>query len=247
MLFRSGTGYTGQQTVTVTHSTATANGTLSFAGTLSCQSSVSGTMQAFNPCSSIASGTTGTLSDSRDSQSYTVAKIGSTWWMTKNLAVGCNGNNRRIINMDSTNSHVVAGWSTSSAGDLAQDTSGNLNIAYMQCNTTYGAWYNYGAATAGTISGSSNSTNATSDICPSGWRLPTWDEQQAIISYTTAFSPVTGGYYVEGRLGSTGRGYWWSSAAFDDLNRYYLSYNGSGLFTGSYYRYFGIYVRCVRA
>ncbi|MBO7657683.1 DUF1566 domain-containing protein, partial [Candidatus Saccharibacteria bacterium] len=195
-----------------------------------------------------------TFTDSRDSQQYTAAKLGDgRVWMTRNLAIGCNGSgssygsSRKNASLSSSDSNVSSSYTinTSNVSNLTTDTLGNLTKAYMQCNPTYGAWYNYMAATAGTISGNSNTTEATSDICPSGWRLPTYAEQQAITSYTTAFSPVTGGVYIKGSLGGTGNGYWWSSTASNDDNRYFLNYYGSSLNTNSGNRYRGFYVRCV--
>ena len=215
--------------------------------------SISGTMQTMDDSYKLyANGSTGTVTDNRDNQTYTVAKINDQLWMTKNLAIGCNGSGtsygsgRTSRSLTSSNSNVSSTWSTSSASDLTNDTSGSWTAAYMQCSATYGAWYNYMAATAGTISGSSNSTEASSSICPSGWRLPTYAEQQAITSYRSAFSPVTGGFYHAGGL-ATGVGLWWSSTAYSGVDRYALYYNGSSLGTGNDYRDFGLYVRCVRA
>ncbi|MBO7657182.1 DUF1566 domain-containing protein, partial [Candidatus Saccharibacteria bacterium] len=198
--------------------------------------------------SAMATNTQYTFIDSRDNQSYTAAKLGDgKVWMTKNLAIGCNGDNRRDVSLSSANSNVSSYTiNTTNVGNLTADTSGSYTQAYMQCNVTYGAWYNYMAATAGTISGNSNSTNATSDICPKGWRLPTHAEQQAITSYRSAFSPVTGGFYYEGSLKFTGVGYWWSSTADNVRSRYILRYDGSSLYTVSYDRGSGLYVRCVK-
>ena len=202
-----------------------------------------------------AIGTTATLKDSRDNQTYTVAKLpDGKVWMTRNLAIGCAGSgssyssSRKDASLSSSNSNVSSYTiNTTNVGDLTADTSGSYTQAYMQCDATYGAWYSYMAATAGTISGDSNTTEATSDICPKGWRLPTRAEQQAITSYTTAFSPVTGGRYRKGSLEGTGYGYWWSSTAFDGSYRYILSYGGSSLDTNGRTRDYGFYVRCVRA
>ena len=177
---------------------------------------ISGTMQAFTGTATYCS-TSGTLSDSRDNQNYTVAKINNQWWMTRNLAIGCNGSGSTYgssvssKSLTSSNSNVSSTWSTPTAllstSANSSSTSGYTTAA-MQCNSTYGAWYNYMAATAGTISGSSNSTEASYSICPSGWRLPTNAEFSAITSSASAFSPVTGGYYNLGSLQNTSLGYW---------------------------------------
>ena len=157
--------------------------------------------------------------------------------------------------IDSTNTNI----NTSKTISWSDLTSGNTYDAaryHNSGNTTKGYWYNYAGASAMTITGSSNSTEATYDICPSGWRLPTYAETQTIgtydNTYVSAFSPVTGGYYYSGSIGDTGTGYWWSSAAVSTVNRYYLEHGGSSLSaTGSYYGYgsrqYGFYIRCIRA
>ncbi|MBQ3441588.1 hypothetical protein IJG27_04780, partial [Candidatus Saccharibacteria bacterium] len=110
-----------------------------------------------------------------------------------------------------------------------------------------GAWYNYVAATAGTITGDNNTTEASSSICPSGWKLPNHADISDAASNWDAFRPVTGGYYNGGTLDYTGYGYWWSTSAIGGTNRWYLAYNGSYLYTLYGSRYNGFYVRCVKA
>ena len=203
-----------------------------------------------------ADGTTATLTDKRDEKTYTVAKINGALWMTQNLAVGCNGSGSTYgssvssKSLTSSDSNVSTTWSTPtallSASANSSSTSGYTTAA-MQCSSTYGAWYNYAAATAGTITGSSNSTAATYDICPAGWRLPTRSEFSGITSYSDAFSPVTGGYYYYGSLDGTGYGTWWSATANATTSRYRLFWNGSSLNTDGNSRYLGHYVRCVRS
>ena len=134
-------------------------------------------------------------------------------------------------------------------------------------DTTKGVWYNYYAATAGTVSGSSNSTVASQDICPKNWHLPSGPNTTAntdinkLVGNTTsgwqnpttgltAFSAVAGGRYVDGSLDNTGRGYWWSATAYGTTYRYSLLYDSSDVqFRGDSYgrRFFGYFVRCVRS
>ena len=215
-------------------------------------------MQDFTKAEATAmsEGDTRTLRDLRDDQEYSVAKIGDTVWMTRNLAIGCDGSGssygsgRTTRSLTSSDSNVSDTWSTSSAEAINSSntsvTSGYTTAA-MQCNSTYGAWYNYKAATAGTITGNPNSTNATKDICPSGWRLPTNSEQSGITSSASAFSPVTGGRYDNGSLGSEGYGFWWSATSYGGTGRYALYYDGSSLRTSGLSRYYGFYVRCIKS
>ena len=115
-------------------------------------------------------------------------------------------------------------------------------------------WYNYSAATAGTINTKgANSTAASYDICPKNWHLPANGSSSgqigSVTSYSSAFSPVYGGIYGNGSLQyASTRGYWWSAtASSSSSNRYSLGYYSGSLSTSySVDRYRGVYVRCVR-
>ena len=235
----------------------------------SCIKTITGTMQTYNtPLTQLCDDATGTLTDSRkdasnNTKNYTVGVViannggaSKTLWMTQNLAVGCNsaGTGRSTVSLTSSNSNVSTTWSTGSAGAL---TSGNtLTEPRMQCpngTETYatvseiGAWYNYAAATAGTITGDSSLTAASYSVCPSGWRLPNHSEIVAAASNKDSFSPVAGGFYDGGNNGNTGNGFWWSSLAFGTSTRWHLVYYSSSLYTEYYSRVRGFYVRCVRS
>ena len=260
----SGTGLTlGSSTTTASNTiTVSGSGTLTLNGKLSCQTTVSGTMQAFNPCSSIAVGTSGTLTDSRDNQSYTVIKTDDTWWMTRNLAIGCNGSGSTYGSdfsskrLTRTSSKVNSSWYTPTLSlDKNDGTTGctsgsdcnSFTDARMKCDSTYGAWYNYAAATAGTITGDSNETEDTYNICPSGWTLPDIDQISAI--RPVSFSGVSGSWYMNGRRNTdyNSEGSWWSTTASNSTNRYRLIKGSSGqLSTYSHPRTYGSYVRCVK-
>jgi len=212
-------------------------GTLTLTGKTSVKS-----MQNYTKatCQTEASSANVTVVDTRDNNSYTVRYINGNCWMTQNLRIAGGKT------LTSSDSNVSANY-TIPTTDLTSGNTYTEGRIHNSGNTTNGYWYNYCAASAGTICTSSNSTNATYDICPKGWRLPTNSEQSGITSYASAFSPVTGGYYYIGSLGNTGSGYWWSSTAGNTAGRYGLSYNGSSLNTGGNGRFLGFYVRCIRS
>ena len=118
--------------------------------------------------------------------------------------------------------------------------------------TDWGYWYNYCAASAGTICDEENDSSTFHDICPAGWRLPNQKEQADIINYFDEFSPVVGGGYIDGTLiNSSGNAYWWSSEANNVFSRKVLTLSG-GRYNGilsvseqSYERNAGCYVRCI--
>ncbi|MBQ6375794.1 hypothetical protein IJJ37_02615, partial [Candidatus Saccharibacteria bacterium] len=101
----------------------------------------------------------------------------------------------------------------------------------------------------------SNSTDASSDICPSGWRLPTNAEFGTIgtssgsTTNVSTFGAIYSGYYYGGTLGNTGSyGYWWSSTASSPASRYFLRYNSGSLYSGyNGTRQFGLSIRCVKS
>ena len=240
--YSTGEGHTSQQTVTITHTTATSNGTLGFTGSLSCQKFGSTTMQEFDPsrlCS--GQGTSGTLTDSRDNQTYMVAKLADNkWWLLDNLRLGAVSLVQSLSTSNTNMSPSVSFTLPASSTDYTSYTSPKINTSFANNIDTdpdkrlgigshkYGVYYNYCAASAGTycMPKGSNSGDATYDVCPKGWRLPTGSlsgEFYALynsysddaISVITALSvPFAGvGSEYEGPDGSTNfsAGYWTST------------------------------------
>ena len=138
-------------------------------------------------------------------------------------------------------------------GDLTAGNSYDEARCHDSGNTETGVWYNYASASAGTITGSSNNTPATEDICPAGWHLPGYDEAKPAGSINSlldlsdigVFSPVVGGNYNSGSVGNTDRAYWWSSTTYNTLRRYRLGYFDGGLNNNNGNRLSGYYIRCV--
>ena len=135
-------------------------------------------------------------------------------------------------------------------------------------STELGVYYNYSAATAGTVLGS-NTTDAVQDICPVGWRLPTGPNtvagtdlnrllnntisgEQDIASDLTSFNLVAGGHYYGGELVVADSARWWSATIADSSldNAYYrrtaLAYVNNFVRGDQYpLRTHGFYIRCV--
>ena len=191
-------------------------------------------------CQSRASDADFTVTDRRDDNEYTVRYINGACWMTQNLRLS-GGTTLTTSDSNVTRNYTLPSSSTSGFNSY---TVANM---YNGTSTSYGAYYNYCAASAGTVC-SQTRADATQDICPKGWRLPTLNEMNGITSYTSAFSPVYSGYYYDGSLSSTGsRGYWWSATAHSsNNNQYTLYYSGSSLKTLYLYKRNGYPVRCIR-
>ena len=192
-------------------------------------------------CLGSSDGTTATLKDRRDNNSYTIAKINGNCWMTQNLRLAGG------TTLTSTYSNVSSSY-TIPTTDLTSGNSYTDGRIHNSGNTTTGYWYNYCAASAGTVC-SQTQQDASYDICPKGWRLPTNSEFRGITgtSYISAFSPVTGGLYYNGSLNDTSYGYWWSSTASSSIDQYLLYYRGSSLSAIGSNKNFGRYVRCIRS
>ena len=196
-------------------------------------------------CQSQASDTDLTVKDSRDDNKYTVRYINDACWMTQNLRLAGGQT------LTSEESNIVGNWEF-------PNNSLTLGNSYTEARSAisadpehaleYGGYYNYCAASAGTVCNDTTGQDATQDICPKGWRLPTYNEQNGIRSYVSAFSPVYSGRYNNGSLNYSGSdGYWWSATASSSYDQYFLHYNGGSLNTRLYGKYYGNSVRCIRS
>ena len=244
-------------------------------------------------------GTTKQLIDTRDNKLYWVTKLkDGNIWMTQNLDYDIVAGDNIVSNNDGTTSiwnasSTYASQATitsvfnnsSDTGTYSYDPGSNYipngtgtptaitctsaNNGGENCHYHQGNYYQYNAATAGTGETITN-TDATSSICPKGWRLPTsnsYTENYSFGKLTNAYgitnnsdgssdsallsSPLffaRGGNVYSGSLGNQGSyGDYWSSRAYSDTNNAYGLYFGSSLVSPSYNlnRNFGFSVRCV--
>ena len=241
----TGTAYLPGSTWTIDQTASTNSLTLYARWKASCQSTISGVMQTFNPCADMPDGTSGTLTDRRDGATYTAAKINGTIWMTQNLRF--TGAELKVGETNVTSNRTISPYGALTSGDSYTEARKQYNN-----NTNYGAYYNYCAASAKTVCNSTTKADATQDICPAGWKLPTQAQLKAIADNGGAnWNAVAAGYYFGGGslrdAGTTGN--WWASTASSATNQYNLQYYSSFdyLFMVSSYKYNGNSVRCVRA
>ena len=136
--------------------------------------------------------------------------------------------------------------------------------SYGEGSGKIGVYYNYCAASAGNYcfgngtSEGSPSGNATEDICPKGWRMPTGGssgEYQAlytayssdVTSFLNALSTPLSGYFSSGSAGGQGTyGFFWSSTYSNAFNMYLLYVNSSNVYPSSNGdRHYGDSVRCL--
>ncbi|MBR2795596.1 hypothetical protein IKE13_00900, partial [Candidatus Saccharibacteria bacterium] len=103
--------------------------------------------------------------DIRDGSVYTIDKLAGACWMTQNLRITGD------ITAADSNFHTNPTFNPC-VSDLTAGNSYNEARCHDSGNTETGVWYNYASASAGTITGGSNDTRASEDICPAGWHLP---------------------------------------------------------------------------
>ena len=210
----------------------------------------------------LSTGDSTTLSDSRDGQTYTIAKLADgNCWMIDNLNLGATSLTTNLTSDNSNLSTTV----TAATFNSWKKSNGYFNGTYSGeyrlisgsdsvSQSKYGASYNYYATTGGTISGDSNRQNASYDICPVGWRLPTTSEVTNLFTqygYTSSLSasakitvanklraPLANGGTAIAPAGDTLPG--WQLGAYDDqLGRtaYYWTSNAGADTLGYFYGY----------
>ncbi len=214
-------------------------------------------------CDSVKVGTTKQLKDTRNQEYYVVTKLAdNNCWMTQNLKLV----DKTITPADSDVTNNFAIPISNKAGFSYSDQ--NQVKAYI--DSTYGAYYNWYTATAGTGNASITvgGTNAPKSICPKGWQLPTSGntdaKQKSFDGLTTAYSIgndsdgsvklraaplnfVYGGYIGDGNVYSAGsEGRYWSSTADSSSNARFLYFTNRNVGpSGGNSRFYGYAVRCV--
>ena len=145
-------------------------------------------------CQAQASDADLTVKDKRDDNEYTVRYINGACWMTQNLRLSGGQT------LTSEDSNVVGSWefpnSSLTLGNSYSDARSAISDD-PEHTLGYGGYYNYCAASAGTVCNDTTAQDAVQDICPKGWRLPTESEMSGITSYVSAFSPVYSGHYYQ--------------------------------------------------
>lgn len=228
------------------------------------------------------------LIDSRDGQTYMVQRLkDGNCWMMDNLNLGANDitgdltsdNTNLADGVEPITAATFNSWRVLGSGNtIPQTYDAGVYVPITTSNsndhldtdpvsgTKYGTLYNYYATSAGTIQGSTNATNAASDICPAGWRLPTGGDDSAsdfqnLYSYyqtnTEIRAPAaeTNGGAAIGLAGMFGTaptrqgtyGFYWSSTRYNDTNMRNLQINNSDLVNTARYtsRATGYTIRCI--
>ena len=197
-------------------------------------------------CNNSALGQSNTLIDIRDNSTYTVARLSDgNCWMTQNLrlsreTLATTGHSTTLTNADTDVSEdyelpVSGAWTSG-------DSTAQGIIA--STNNDYGAYYSWCAATAGTCQSNgaliTENTNATSSICPKGWRLPTGgsDSEYQTLNAKGKPSFVTNGdkngYWLGGTSsGVSGASFFLAAGGVSNGNHFASNIGSSGQYISS--------------
>ena len=228
------------------------------------------------------------VKDKRDEEEYVVSKLADgNLWMLDNLRLDptevsletLKGNTNAS---DETLEYLKNGGGSSpypASGVSSTWVSGEYSLPYVdttvkndvaplklgETSGKVGVYYNYCAASAGSYCyGSSGSGNATEDICPAGWKIPSLDYTdssdyrrlrtfyESDMDYLTALGIAFVGemYSSPPTLSSTsGYIYLWAStySSSSSMRAFYASYSSDYNYfsTSSDGRYYGIPIRCI--
>ena len=210
------------------------------------------------------------VEDTRDGHVYTIQRLlDDKCWMMENLDLGRTGITTDLTSSNTNLATTVTAETFNSwkktTGSATYDAGEYISVSGTDATsgTAYGTLYNFYAASAGTISGSSNSDDASYDICPAGWRLPTGGSSgefstlyssynsyalmRASIENSGAAFALAGNFYNAAPASQGSYGYYWSSTRRNSsMYSLSLSLNTSSVYPANYYvRSYGYAMRCV--
>ncbi|MDO4527009.1 MAG: FISUMP domain-containing protein, partial [Candidatus Saccharibacteria bacterium] len=216
-----------------------------------------------------------TVYDARDGSSYKVQKLSDgKCWLLDNLRLGYAGFASGVNYLDSTNTNTTNSIATSTfngwkkTSGFTSYTAPMINTASANTTTTsygsgsgkIGVYYNYCAATMQSYcyASGSGTGNASQDVCPKGWRMPTGGSSGEYKALYTAYSsnatnfrnalstPLSGYFYDSSAYSQGSYGYFWSSTYNNGSYMYYLIVGSSNVSPqDSDDRGGGFSVRCV--
>ncbi len=167
-----------------------------------------GDMQGFTGCASMSNGDVTALTDTRDGNTYAVAKLADgKCWMIENMRLDPVNATITAENTNNPNSTFLSNLASLSAPEAACNAdadaacvdrifynTNNINRENSPSSSvvnapaswySYGVYYNWYTATAGNGTYSMTSGNVTGDLCPSGWHLPTADNSGDFKTYNS--------------------------------------------------------------
>ena len=228
-------------------------------------------------CNEVSVGEIATVIDVRDSNTYSIYKLSDgNCWLGNNLRLDPT-NSTTATNMSSLNTNASdeavynylhggntnnrVGWTNtavSNPNDWPYDDYMSPYIKESE-NDYFGIYYDYCAATVGTYChdwGNEERRNATMDICPANWRLPTESEyygiklESSILSKAGYMSPGYWSHEDDTMQEVRAVGNYWTSEYQTDGRMEGIGYYGpidQSIHSGRTYglRTYGYSIRCV--
>ncbi|MBO7699373.1 InlB B-repeat-containing protein [Candidatus Saccharibacteria bacterium] len=260
--YHTGTAFTGQQFIVVKNNSTSQGGTITIDADIAdspWKNITNMTQMTTALCNAAPTGYTKSLTDTRNSEKYEIVKLADgKCWMARNLRLV----DKALTSSDSnvpSSGYTVPASSLSVSGQYGADggwCNGNMTSAnncwwrgnvYDSGSYEYGAYYSFGAATAGTAA---SGTTSQYSICPKSWHLPTGAEMQTMYNHYGTFDDLVYGPLkatMPGRVylqtsytaivdGAGSSGSMWTSTNNYSQWTYYLSYERrSGGDTHVYY------------
>lgn len=208
--------------------------------------------------------------DNRDGEEYLVQRLADgQCWMLDNLRLDSEAVTTELT---SENTNIAPGieFALPESGTTGSYVLPQIYTAEKETAvTTYGegaglagVYYNYCAASAGTVCSDNSMAAAENDICPAGWHLPDGDTESGdvvtlysaygnkVAQLRTALSVTFSGYLNGGNgaiVDMEQRGYFWTATAAKGNKSHVLnlSKNGSLNITGGGLRSNALPIRCV--
>ena len=207
--------------------------------------------------------------DKRDEQAYYIGRLNDgNCWLMDDLRLGAE---TIVETLSSQNTNMPEGAtitltepSAISKYDTPEIYTGNAGNAVTHYGNTSGlagVYYNFCAASVGTVCSPSSPQGADYDICPAGWRLPTGGSngeiKQLYASYNSKVVNINPGWGIafSGWYDANARQYkdynsgvaFWSSTPYNNINKTYpvrITSNSIDYTTG-YLENNGLNVRCL--
>ena len=191
--------------------------------------------------------------DKRDEKGYYIQKIGSDCWMTTNLDLdGGTELTSELSNLAENTTYTLPASSESGFNNNATAYVYNSGSNFCAEDAPCYSYYSYVAATAGSTV--SAGEDATYDICPKGWKLPTNAQYSALADTYSTGSDITvspwygvyNGYYYRNAFNDGDfAGNYWSATARTGAQAYSLYFEDTEAYTNSAAKSNGYAVRCV--
>ena len=242
---KGGSGSIANTGILSTTYTVNGNGTITLNGKSSAYDMPTFTKSL---CSTVASNNPVNVKDVRDGNIYTARYINGECWMTQNLRLS---GGRTLTSTDSNVSYSYYLPSTS----LIATPSASQGGVYNSNNSIQGYYYNFCAASAGTICSDYIANDSIYDICPINWELPSASNYSSLkrSGLVPLFEgPTYGGWIDEGEIISPDQGgnLWTSSSLYGGDYRGCASFTETGTMLGTGNSAFnarmGAGIRCIR-